>query len=231
MVSEENIKYLEENNYEYILGVKMRQLVRMKRRVLLSDKGFEKLDNSALKAKEFTEKELYEKVWELSNDMLFQKQFSVMITSVQSLYGSINPFISKLDVIKPEFYGKTKRLHRIAKPSGDDKNNKRRWIVCLNEIVSAEDKQKREYFQQILENKIEFNTAKEWIVKNGYKKYVIIDEMSIRLNQDKLIEEEIYDGKWVLISNSSLKPIFFLSSELNISVDTLLLFPCKLFIT
>ncbi|HQK63493.1 MAG TPA: IS1634 family transposase [Methanofastidiosum sp.] len=204
MVSEENIKYLEENNYEYILGVKMRQLGRMKRRVLLSDKGFEKLSNSALKAKEFTEKELYEKVWELSNDMLLQKQFSVMLTSVQSLYGSINPFISKIDVIKAEFYGKTKRLHKIAKPSGDDKNNKRRWIVCLNEIVSAEDKQKREYFQQILENKIEFNTAKEWIVKNGYKKYVIIDEMSIRLNQDKLIEEEIYDGKWVLISNSSL---------------------------
>lgn len=66
------------------------------------------------------------------------------------------------------------------------------------------DKKKREYFQQIIENKVEFSTAKEWIVKNGYKKYVNIKKMTIELNRERFKEDELYDGKWALITNTEL---------------------------
>ena len=68
-----------------------------------------------------------------------------------------------------------------------------------------------------MENKIEFNTAKEWIVKNGYRKYVKIEEMHISLNEDKLEQEMIYDGKWVLVSNSTLSISQVVSSYKDLS--------------
>lgn len=87
----------------------------------------------------------------------------------------------------------------------NSKKGKRRWITCLNEDVAKIDKLKREYFQQIIENKIEFNTAKDWIVKNGYKKYVTIKDLKIELNYERLREDELYDGKWSLITNTDLE--------------------------
>ena len=56
MISEENLRYLEEKGYEYILGVKKRHLGKIKENILLNDDNFEKLPNSSLKAKEMTEK-------------------------------------------------------------------------------------------------------------------------------------------------------------------------------
>lgn len=154
MVSEENIRYLEENGYEYILGVKMRQINKVRKGILLKEEGFKSIGKN-LKAKEITEEEL-----------------------------------EKLEKEKKE-------RDRSIKP-------KRRWIVCYNEEIAEMEKEKREYFQKIIENKIEFSTAKEWIIRNGYKKYVKIEDMKISLDEDKLREEEIYDGKWVLVTNSSL---------------------------
>ena len=56
MISEENLRYLEEKGYEYILGVKKRHLGKIKENILLNDDNFEKLPNSSLKAKEMTER-------------------------------------------------------------------------------------------------------------------------------------------------------------------------------
>ena len=161
MVSEENIRYLEENGYEYILGVKMRQINKERKGILLKEEGFESIGKN-LKAKEMTEEELEE--------------------------------LEKGEI------GKDKGCSKE-----NSKKKKRRWIVCYNEEIAKMEKEKREYFQKIIENKIEFSTAKEWIIRNGYKKYVKIEDMKISLDEEKLREEEIYDGKWVLVTNSSLR--------------------------
>ncbi len=161
MVSEENIRYLEENGYEYILGVKMRQINKVRKGILLKEEGFESIGRN-LKAKEMTEEELEE----LEKGERGKDKDSSIETS---------------------------------------KKSKRRWIVCYNEEIAKMEKEKREYFQKIIENKIEFSTAKEWIIRNGYKKYVKIEDMKISLDEEKLREEEIYDGKWVLVTNSSLR--------------------------
>jgi len=164
MVSEENIRYLEENGYEYILGVKMRQMNKIRKEILLSDEGFEDI-GKRLKGKEIREMELWEREKKQRGEEVKEEEKEVYSESLKS---------------------------------------KRRWVVCYNEEIASIEKEKREYFQKIIENKIEFDTAKEWLIKNGYRKYVRIEDMKISLDEDKLMEEEIYDGKWVLITNSSL---------------------------
>jgi transposase len=156
MISEDNIRYLEEKEYEYILGVKMRQLSKIRQKILLNDDGFLAI-SSSLKAKEMQEEKKKTKI-------LAQKQ-------------------------KDDYK--------------NSKKGQRRWITCLNPVMAEIDQKKREYFRQIIEKKVEFSTAKEWIVKNGYKKYVTIKDMKIELNREKFKEDEIYDGKWALITNTN----------------------------
>jgi len=165
MVSEENIRYLEDNGYEYILGVKMRQLNKTKKEILLQDEGFSRIGKTVLKAKELRGYELWEKEKTLKGEEIKDEEREECIRS---------------------------------------NVGKRRWVVCLNEEVEEMDREKREYFRKIIEDKIEFSTAKEWIIRNGYKKYVKIEDMKIRLDEEKLSEDELYDGKWVLVTNSSL---------------------------
>ncbi|MGB9681502.1 MAG: IS1634 family transposase [bacterium] len=166
MVSEENIQYLEENGYEYILGVKMRQLNKTRKEILLGDnEGFTRIGKSLLKVKEIREYELWEKEKEVKKEEITEEE-------------------------EERYKGSNK--------------GKRRWVVCLNEEVESMDREKREYFRKIIEGKIEFNTAKEWLIRNGYKKYVKIEDMKISLDEEKLREEELYDGKWILITNSKL---------------------------
>lgn len=45
--------------------------------------------------------------------------------------------------------------------------------------------------------------AKDWVVKNGYKKYVKIGRLDMGLDYDRLERDVLYDGKWALISNVS----------------------------
>jgi transposase len=175
MISEKIIEYLEAEKYEYILGVRMRQLSKDRRNILLSEKLFKRVSKN-ISVKELKEWELYE---QSRREAERQREAS----------------------------GKEVR-HRLnseeLKEYKKSKKGRRRWVVYLNEKVASQDREKREYFKKIIENKIEFRTAKEWIVKNGYKKYVTIKEMSIELDRDKLQEEWLYDGKWALISNSKL---------------------------
>ena len=174
MVSESNIRYLEAEEYEYIVGAKMRSMSEIRQRLLLNDEGFKELGVGKRLGKEIREWELWEKEQIEKRELKKQK--------------GIKP--QQLDPEKIKAYKESKA-------------GKRRWIVCLNPILAQEDKHKREYFQKILENKVEFRTAKEWIVKNGYKKYVTIKEMSIELDKARLEADALYDGKWCLMTNTS----------------------------
>lgn len=78
---------------------------------------------------------------------------------------------------------------------------KRRMIVCFNPYVAKEEKQKREYFKKIIQNKITYKTNKSWFVKNGYSKYIKVNKLDISLNEEKLKQEELYDGVWILTTN------------------------------
>lgn len=174
MVSEEIINYLEENKYEYILGIKMRQLSELRKHILLEERDFTSITKN-ISVKELREGDLYEKEQAIINGEKIKRGKSSTTIGQKK----INEYKEKLKA-------------------------KRRWIIYFNKKIAREDREKREYFQKILKNKVEYSTAKEWIMKNGYKRYVNIKDMTIELNQKKLDEDRLYDGKWILISNTSL---------------------------
>lgn len=80
--------------------------------------------------------------------------------------------------------------------------NGRRYIICYNPEEAEEEARKREYFKKILSEKIDKNTIKDWVIKNGYKKYINITGAEIKLNEERLRKEVIYDGKWILLTNT-----------------------------
>lgn len=86
----------------------------------------------------------------------------------------------------------------------DCKIDSRRYIVCYNPIEAEHEKNQREYFIKILEKKVEERSIKDWIIKNGYKKYLNIEGAKIGIDYGKLKRESIYDGKWVLSTNTEL---------------------------
>jgi len=40
----------------------------------------------------------------------------------------------------------------------------------------------------------------------GFRKYLTLDRDTIAINQDKIVEEQRYDGKWVLRTNTEFSP-------------------------
>jgi transposase len=81
--------------------------------------------------------------------------------------------------------------------------NKQRYIVCFNPQEAKHEKAKREYFKQVLQKKVAFDTAKSFLIKNGYKKYLNL-KGELTIDWGRFEKEEIYDGKWVLLTNSQL---------------------------
>lgn len=136
MVSEKNLKALEEAGYEYIVGVKMRSLDEEKKRELLGEIGFE---------------EIREDLW-----------------------------------VK------------------EKKHEGRRYLICHNPREAVFEAEKREYFKHIIAQKISDYSFKDWVVKNGYRKYLKLEgkDFQVTLDEERLEEEKIYDGKWVLLTNT-----------------------------
>jgi transposase len=82
---------------------------------------------------------------------------------------------------------------------------KRRFIICHNPEKADEDAIKRAHFKEIITRKVLEKADKTWIVKNGFKKYLKLKEDIIEsINYEKLEKEKIYDGKWVLLTNTEL---------------------------
>ncbi len=82
--------------------------------------------------------------------------------------------------------------------------NEGRYIICFNPKEAEIERKKREFFREVLKKKIEKSTTKEWIIKNGYRKYIDITKGEIELNEKRLRAENQLDGKWVLLTNSKL---------------------------
>jgi hypothetical protein len=78
-----------------------------------------------------------------------------------------------------------------------------RYIVCLNPAQARKDAYDRQSIIDSLEERINTN-PKSLIGNKGYKKYLTIERHSVSINQKKVDSEARFDGKWVLITNTSL---------------------------
>jgi len=79
----------------------------------------------------------------------------------------------------------------------------KRYIVCLNPRQARKDAQDREVIIASLKEKIKTG-PKSLVGNRGYRKYLKIERNSVSLDQDKIEYESRFDGKWVLITNTSL---------------------------
>jgi len=81
----------------------------------------------------------------------------------------------------------------------------RRYLVCLNEKQARKDAADRQAILKALEEKIKTN-PKSLVGNKGYRKYLSLDRETVSINQQKIREEERFDGKWVLKTNTHLTP-------------------------
>ena len=83
--------------------------------------------------------------------------------------------------------------------------NDRRYIVCFNPEQAELDANNRERFKEIITKKVLEKSDKSWIMKNGYRKYLKLKEDIIEsVDYERLEKEKIYDGKWILLTNTKL---------------------------
>jgi len=79
----------------------------------------------------------------------------------------------------------------------------RRYIVCLNDRQARKDAADRQAIVDSLVEKLKCN-PKSLVGNKGYRKYLSIDRESVSVNEKKIEEEERFDGKWVLKTNTDL---------------------------
>lgn len=76
-----------------------------------------------------------------------------------------------------------------------------RYIVCLNEKQARKDKADREAILESLREKLT-EGPKQLVGNKGYRKYLSAIKDSWKIDERKIIEEQRYDGKWVLQTNT-----------------------------
>lgn len=179
MVSENNIVHLEQSNLSYIVGIRMRQLPQSFKRKLL------------IPVEEDGERGGRETDWmDKAADNLYVSEFPVSRFTEEEI---TELFIKKIKTGKTATFNEEVIREQVKR---------RRFFVCLNPLVKQSQKKKREFFTKIIERKIKTTPTKEWIIKNGYKKYLKFDQgLSPSLDYDRLRDEEVYDGKWIVMTN------------------------------
>jgi hypothetical protein len=82
-------------------------------------------------------------------------------------------------------------------------HNGKRYVVCLNSRQARKDEMARNAIIQGLEDKLK-GGAKSLIGNKGYRKYLKVSKDTVQIDQNKIKEEERFDGKWVLTSNMDM---------------------------
>jgi transposase len=80
-----------------------------------------------------------------------------------------------------------------------------RYILCLNVKQARKEALDRQIIVDALREQLK-KSPKALIGNKGYRRYLKLDRDHLRLNQEKIDEQERFDGKWVLKTNTSLSP-------------------------
>lgn len=79
----------------------------------------------------------------------------------------------------------------------------RRYIICLNEDQARKDRHDREAIIEALEKALK-RGDKSLVGNKGYRRYLKKPKDHFVIDEEKLKQEERYDGKWVLTTNTDL---------------------------
>lgn len=81
--------------------------------------------------------------------------------------------------------------------------DKRRYIVCVNEDQASKDRHDREAVTAALRDALK-RGDKSLVGNKGYRKFLAGGSKTFVVDEDKIKEEARYDGKWVLTTNTDL---------------------------
>ena len=118
--------------------------------------------------------------------------------------------------LKQEVLSRGGRYHEVYAKNKDPKTPSRlkvkevwvgehRYVVCLNEDQATKDRHDREAIVGALTDALKAGD-KSLIGNKGYRRYVRAEGKRFAIDQEKIAEEQRYDGKWVLRTNSKLSP-------------------------
>jgi transposase len=79
----------------------------------------------------------------------------------------------------------------------------RRYVVCKNEDEAQKDRQEREAIAAALQDALQ-GGDKSLVGNKGYRRFLRTSGERFTIDEDKLKEEERYDGKWLLTTNTEL---------------------------
>ncbi len=80
----------------------------------------------------------------------------------------------------------------------------RRCVLCHNPEEAAKDKPDREAIIEALQEELKRN-LKALVSNCGYCRFLKIDSKAISTNKDKVAEKERFDGRFVLMTNTTLR--------------------------
>jgi hypothetical protein len=83
--------------------------------------------------------------------------------------------------------------------------NGRRYIVCLNPKEARKDQTDREAIVASLEEQLR-KGAKSLVGNRGYRRYLKSEKGAFSIDQEKVKQDARFDGKWVLTTNTKLRP-------------------------
>jgi transposase len=83
------------------------------------------------------------------------------------------------------------------------KVGKHRYVVCHNEEQARKDQYDREAIVGALREQLK-KGEKSLVGNKGYRRYIKCEGERFKIDEDKILEEEIFDGKWVLRTNTEL---------------------------
>ena len=80
---------------------------------------------------------------------------------------------------------------------------KHRYVVCHNEEQARKDQYDREAIIEALREQLK-KGEKSLVGNKGYRRYLKCEGERFHIDEDKIQEEELFDGKWVLRTNTGL---------------------------
>ena len=80
----------------------------------------------------------------------------------------------------------------------------KRYILCFNPEEAKRAKEVREEVLKELREKMKRGGMRDLIRNKIYRRYLKINKEAVEVDEEKIREEEIYDGKYVLLTNSDL---------------------------
>lgn len=119
----------------------------------------------------------------------------------------------KMSVVRDEILSRAGRFEEVRTDDDDESLDPlkvkevwvddRRYVVCKNERQARKDKATRDAIIEALEEKLQ-SGAKTLIGNKGFKKYLSVKRNSVTIDRAKIEEEQRYDGKWVITTNTQL---------------------------